>query len=130
MVRWDHLPGAKPGRYGNVKKPTVDGIKFDSKREMQRYLELKLLERAGRIKNLVLQPRFAIEIGGVQVRILSKKYNKTGRQVVYIADFKYHDLDIDREIIEDVKMQSGHRPRDYILKRAMVHAMGIHITEV
>ncbi|MGI9251146.1 MAG: DUF1064 domain-containing protein [Pseudohongiellaceae bacterium] len=125
------LDGPKgKGRYGNVTKPEIDGIRFDSKREMQRYLDLKLLEKAGRIKNLVLQPRFPIEIGGVQIRIMSKRYNKTGRQVVYIADFKYFDLDLEREIIEDVKMQSGHRPEAYIIKRALMLAMGKYVTEV
>ncbi len=118
------------GRYGNVTKPEVDGIKFDSKREMQRYLELKLLERAGEIRDLELQPRFPIEIGGIQVRIRSGRYSKNGRQVVYVADFRYFDVRLNQEIIEDVKMQSGHRPRDYVLKRAMVDAMGIDITEV
>lgn len=44
-------------KYGAV-KVTVDGIAFDSKREAQRYHELKLMEKAGEIRNLVLQPTF------------------------------------------------------------------------
>ena len=129
-VRWTKLPGAKAGRYGNVTKPTVDGVKFDSAREMQRYLELKLMQKAGVIKDLELQPRFPIVIGGVKVMALSRRYSRNGRQVVYIADFKYYDIERELEVIEDVKMQSGHRPREYILKRAMVLAMGIEITEI
>ena len=132
MVNWQLIDGKlhAGGRYPNVAKPVIDGITFDSKHEMQRYLELKLLERAGVIRDLELQPRYPIEIGGVQVRIRSGRYHKTGRQVVYVADFRYFDAVKNYEVIEDVKMQSGHRPRDYILKRAMVEAMGIEITEV
>lgn len=35
-----------------AKKTEYDGIMFDSKKEAQRYAELKILERAGVIKNL------------------------------------------------------------------------------
>lgn len=120
----------KAGRYGNVTKPTVDNIKFDSGREMQRYLDLKLMQKAGVIRDLELQPRFPIVIGGVKVMALSKRFHLNGRQVVYVADFRYYDIERDQEVIEDVKMESGHLPREYILKRAMVHAMGIKITEI
>lgn len=37
----------RPNKYNN-RKTTVDGIKFDSIREAERYQELKLLEEAGR----------------------------------------------------------------------------------
>ena len=40
------------------KKITVDGIKFDSKKEANRYNELKLLKRAGLIEELELQKTF------------------------------------------------------------------------
>ena len=46
-------------KYNNT-RPVVDGIKFDSKREAERYKELKLLERAGKISDLILQPRFEL----------------------------------------------------------------------
>ena len=132
-ARWRLGLDGKPirsNRYPNINKATVDGITFDSPREMQRYLELKLLERAGVIRDLELQPRYPIEIGGVQVRIRSGRYHNSGRQVVYVADFRYFDAVKNCEVIEDVKMQSGHRPETYKLKRAMVEAMGIEITEV
>jgi hypothetical protein len=38
----------------------VDGIRFASKKEAKRYAELKLLERAGKIFRLRLQPRFRL----------------------------------------------------------------------
>lgn len=47
----------KKNKYSN-KITLVDGIKFDSKAEAKRYKELKLMEQAGLIKSLVLQPKF------------------------------------------------------------------------
>ena len=46
---------------------TLDGIRFDSKREMQRYSELKLLLRAGVIRELELQPEFPCKVNGTLV---------------------------------------------------------------
>lgn len=43
----------RPNKYNN-RKTTVDGIKFDSIREAERYQELKLLEEAGEISHLEL----------------------------------------------------------------------------
>lgn len=41
----------RPNKYNNH-KTIVDGIKFDSIREAERYQELKLLETAGEISHL------------------------------------------------------------------------------
>lgn len=46
-------------KFGN-KKYSIDGIKFDSKKESQRYCELKMLERAGQISDLQLQVEFIL----------------------------------------------------------------------
>lgn len=118
------------GRYGNVQKPVIDGHRFDSKHESERYLELKLLEKAGEIEQLEVQPRFPIIIGGVPIRIMSKRYSTLGRQMMYVADFQYRDIKRKKRIIEDVKMQSGHRTEVYKIKRALMQAIGYQITEV
>ena len=68
------LRGSRP-KYGN-KKVVVQGIKFDSKWESQRYLYLKSLERAGTIKDLELQVRFNLEVNGQKI-------------CAYVADFCY-----------------------------------------
>lgn len=47
-----------------AKRTEVDGVSFASKREAERYAELKLLERAGAIKNLRLQPRYPLTVNG------------------------------------------------------------------
>lgn len=68
-------------KYRN-KKVQVDMYVFDSIRESQRYKELKLLERAGEISNLELQPKFLLQDS-------FKKNGKTYRKIEYIADFSY-----------------------------------------
>ena len=82
-------------KYHN-KKTVADGIKFDSKLEAERYAQLKMLERAGVIRDLELQPEYEL--------IPSfRKNGKTWRRTVYKADFRYILAEGDRIIIEDVK---------------------------
>lgn len=80
-------------KYRN-KKVIVDEKEFDSKREGNRYKELKLLERAGEIKDLELQPRFLLQDS-------FKKNGRTFRKIEYVADFKY--IENGKTIVEDVK---------------------------
>ena len=68
-------------KYGN-KKTTVHGIKFDSKWESERYLYLKSLEKAGRVKDLELQPRYNIMVNDQKI-------------CAYVADFKYNKENAD-----------------------------------
>jgi hypothetical protein len=57
---------ARPSKYRNV--PTyVDGIRFASKLEAKRYGELLLLERAGEIRDLKLQPSYKLDVKGKPV---------------------------------------------------------------
>lgn len=56
----------KPSKFSNVKEK-VDGISFDSKREAQRYRDLKMLRAAGRIRFFIRQPVFDCG-GGVVYR--------------------------------------------------------------
>lgn len=82
-------------KYHN-KKTVADGIKFDSKLEAERYAQLKVLERAGFIRDLELQPEYEL--------IPSfRKNGKTWRRTVYKADFRYILCEDDKTIIEDVK---------------------------
>ena len=82
-------------KYHN-KKTVADGIKFDSKLEAERYAQLKMMERAGVIRDLELQPEYEL--------IPSfRKNGKTWRRTVYKADFRYILSEDDSYIIEDVK---------------------------
>ena len=82
-------------KYHNT-KTVADGIKFDSKLEAERYAQLKILERAGVIRDLELQPEYEL--------IPSfRKNGKTWRRTMYKADFRYILAEDDSYIIEDVK---------------------------
>ena len=91
----------------NAKKIVIDGIEFDSKKEGKRYQELKMLEKAGKIKDLKLQPKFLLQE--------SFKYKgKTQRAIFYIADFEY--IKDGKRIVEDVK---GVKTDVYKLKKKL-----------
>lgn len=92
----------------NATKTTVDGIKFDSIGESRRYSELKLLERAGAISELELQPRFELQPS-------FKKNGKTIRAITYTADFKYIN-NKGKIVIEDFK---GFETRDFKIRKKM-----------
>ena len=82
-------------KYHNA-KTIVDGIKFDSRLEAERYAQLKILERAGVIRDLELHPEY-------ELIPLFRKNGRTWRRAVYKADFRYILCEDDRIIIEDVK---------------------------
>ena len=107
-------------KYHSRKVVTEDGV-FDSRKEYKRWLELKTLERAGKIQDLERQVRIELipairepdRIGKRGGRIKGKVIE---RSVSYVADFKYYDPEIGY-IYEDVK---GVRTKDYILKRKIL----------
>lgn len=108
-------------KYGN-RKTTVFGITFDSKREAERYLVLRAMEKRGEIGNLQLQVRFPL--------LPAQKDQRTGkvieRAVDYVADFVYETDGF--RVVEDTK---GLRTKDYILKRKMMlYFHGIRVQEV
>lgn len=108
-------------KYGN-RKVTLDGHQFDSKREAARYSQLQLLERAGQITDLELQPRFEL------IPKQRRDDGKPERACEYVADFRYTDVRTGQQVIEDAK---GMRTRDYIMKRKlMLQVHGISVREV
>lgn len=107
-------PSKKKSKYHN-KKTAVDGMLFDSKKEAERYCELNLLQREGKINKLELQPVFplleAFEYRGEKIR-----------PVLYVADFQYVDLETGEEVVEDVK---GMKTDVYKMKRKLfLHRYG------
>jgi hypothetical protein len=101
-------------KYGAA--PTlVDGIRFASQAEARRYGHLRMLERAGTIVDLELQPRFPLLINAIKV-------------ATYVADFRYRFAGVALPVVEDVK---GVQTAIYKLKKKMLLAQhGIIITEV
>ena len=94
----------KKPKYRNV-KVTVDGIEFSSKLEAAEYGRLKLLERAGVITDLVLQPRFPLIVNGVKV-------------AVYVADFSHFETSGCRVITE----AKGFKTQAYLIKKRLFSA--------
>ena len=101
-------------KYHN-KKVTYKGIKFDSKKERDKYIELKQLEKAGIIKELELQPKFLLLD---TIHYKGKTYPKT----YYKADFKYFDNEKGKYIVEDVKSPITAKDKVYRLKIKMLLA--------
>lgn len=102
-------------------KAMLDGIEFDSRREAQRYAELKLLERAGEITDLRTQVKYTL--------IPAQKRPSGGveRACTYTADFVYKDKS-GHEIVEDAK---GMRTQQYIIRRKlMLWVHGIEVVEI
>ena len=107
-------------KYKN-KKVKVDNIVFDSIKESNRYKELKYLENAGLIKELVLQPKY-------ELQPKFKYEGKTVRKIEYIADFKYIDIKTNKEVVEDVK---GIKTEVYRLKKKMMlYKYNIDVKEI
>lgn len=99
-------------RYSKYRnKPTiVDGLRFASKREANRWKELCILQKAGKISRLQRQIRYPLVVNGEIV-------------ATYIADFVYDENGM--EIVEDVK---GVRTDVYKLKKKLmwaIHSIGI-----
>lgn len=75
------LMGRRGSKYGN-RKVQVDGYTFDSAAEARHYKELALMELAGEISQLELQPEFVLMPG----------FRRDGvfyRGISYKADFRY-----------------------------------------
>jgi hypothetical protein len=118
-----------PSKYRAV--PTVvDGIRFHSKREAVRYVELKLLEKVGEIWDLELQPCFPLLVpstSGQAVRAAKAiAYGGTFRIGEYRGDFRYKERG--GTVVEDSK---GFRTPLYRWKKRHVEIQyGIEIREV
>jgi hypothetical protein len=118
----------------NAQKTFFDGIWFDSAREADRYAELLLLQRAGKISDLRLQVKYVLIPAQYEYY---ERYGKNGKRLkdgkrcvekecAYIADFEY--IEDGKKVVEDVK---GFRTKEYLLKRKLclwVH--GVRVREV
>ena len=102
-------------KYRSRKVTTPDGITFDSTKEANRWFELKLLERAGRICHLARQVPYPIVINGVKV-------------CKFVADFTYSENG--DAVVEDVKSDFTRKLPVYRLKAKLMKAVhGIDVRE-
>lgn len=100
-------------KYRN-KKHVIDGITFMSGREADYYGRLKLLEKAGNIVKIELQPKYDLVVNSEKI-------------CRYIADFRVTWAS-GKVTVEDTK---GFKTKDYVIKRKLMKAIfGITIKEV
>ena len=123
-------------KYGNRKTTTSDGIIHDSQKEANRWCELKLLERAGKITDLQRQVEYELIPDQYETY---ERYSKSGkrlkdgiklleRRCCYVADFVYKDVGTGHTVVEDTK---GVKTKDYLIKRKlMLFVHQIKVTEI
>ena len=112
----------KRGRkYGN-RKVQIDGYTFDSVHEGNRYVELKYLLAAGKIKDLELQKQYEL-----LPAFRNSGTGKMERPIYYRADFVYYDIERGETVIEDAKSEATRKDKVY---RKMMAYKGLIIEEV
>lgn len=87
---------------------TLDGIRFDSKKEAARYAELLMMSKSALIADLKVQPVIRCDVNGEHV-------------CDYVGDFFYTENGI--PVYEDVKSAHTRKQPTYKLKRKLVHAL-------
>lgn len=109
-------------KYHSRKVTTPDGV-FDSHREYDRWVNLKMMQLAGFITQLQRQVRFDL------IPAAPAEHGKRAeRGVSYVADFTYIDIASGGFVVEDAK---GVRTPDYIIKRKLMRWIhGIEVKEV
>jgi hypothetical protein len=87
-------------------------------KEANRWCELKMLEKAGLIKDLQRQVKF---------ELIPKQDGE--RAVHYVADFVY--VEDGKMIVEDVKSAATKKNKEYVIKRKLLlWRHGIRIKEI
>lgn len=114
-------------KYHNTPTPrqTDDGkeIRFDSKKEAERFDELMLLMKAEKISELKLQADFTLQ------EAYTLPNGNRVRAIRYKADFTYRDAN-GNLVVEDVKSRAT-KTRVYgIKKKLMLEKFGVEIREI
>lgn len=121
-------------KYGNTKK-VVDGITFDSKREADAYVYLKVLQEKGAISDLQVHPKWELQPKMTEqyvehLKTKDRVKERTIQQAItYTADFSfYHNGEF---VCVDIKISKYLLPKEYSLKKKMMrYVHGIIITEI
>lgn len=120
-------------KYGNHRVFRY-GQWFDSEHEADRFFELSMLQRAGRISDLQTQVPFELIPTQRDPATVGKRGGiKPGKCIekscVYYADFVYKDKD-GTQIVEDAKSPATRTEAYKIKKKLMLYRHGIRIVEV
>jgi hypothetical protein len=98
-----YVPGSRAAYRSNaVKTVCAQNHSHPSKHEAKKCDELHLLQRAGEISDLKVQPKYPIVIDGEPLKIRSHKINRASA-VVYTADFAFIDHRENRKRVLDAK---------------------------
>ena len=105
----------------------VDGVRFASKKEAARFLELQCWLKAGQIADLEVHPVYPLHV---------MELWRSGSPIVvttvgkFTADFQYCNLQTGEIVVEDVKSNAT-RTEAYRLRKRLVEAIhGITVMEV
>lgn len=116
MLRWtaeeyqryihgEKSPQSKKSKFKS-ERVKVDGILFDSKKEAEYYLNLKLLVKAGAIQGFCRQPRFVVTYG-----------DDNTKATEYVADFIVLNNDDTYKIVDT----KGVKTKEFKLKMKALH---------
>lgn len=118
MVGAFSLVPPRRNKYGATKVVDADGTVHDSKREARRWYQLKALEAAGEIRDLIRHVRYDLVVNDVKI----------GR---YTSDAEYIVVKTGARVVEDAKSPATRKARDYPLRQKLMLAChGITIVEV
>lgn len=101
-------------KYKNI--PTIiDGVRFDSRKEAARWIELRLLEKARLISDLRRQVKFDLVVNGAKI-------------CTYVADYVYTEEG--QTVVEDAKSSATVTPVFRLKAKLMaaIHGVKIRIT--
>ena len=121
----------KRSKYG-AKKVHVDGMTFDSQAEYNRWMQLKQMQREGKIAGLDRQVKYELIREHREPDTIGPRGGRRKGKVIeparyYVADFVYYDAETAQLVVEDTK---GYRTPEYKLKKAlMLDRYGIRIKE-
>lgn len=104
----------KGGNKFGAKRTEIDGHKFASKLEGNRYITLRDAQANGVIKNLKLQPR---------IWFFEKFQSADGKKwtgLRYTADFQYEMADTGQRVIEEVKSKATVGRSDFRMRLQML----------
>ena len=102
------------------RKVKMNGVVYDSKKEANRWCELSLLAKAGKITNLQRQVKYEL----IPAQRIDGKVVE--RACTYVADFVYERDG--KLVVEDTK---GFKTKDYIIKRKLLlYVHNIRIKEI
>lgn len=117
------FPKKQKGQKYNNKKVEYNGILFDSKKEMQRFVFLKDAEEQGLISNLQRQVKFELlpAIKEKYIKHLKTKEKECERTVQlaisYTCDFQYEKDGV--VVVEDIKPSPALIPKEFVLKEKL-----------